>query len=310
MDATPYRWNGFEIKRLPLLSREEEITLGQRIREHRDLAARNTLVAHHMMFVFGFAKKFGKKSRTDLLDLVQWGNIGLILAANKYDERVGRFSTYARWWIEASIRESLHENSVIRLPSNVHNDNREILKAAKALAEELGRVPALAEIAARLGMSIGKVKDILSWMKMNIVSLDDRLTNGDLQDATIGSVLPDQSILRPDLFVQAQDELAAAQQRISNVRYRLGNGLRLSKRDQTLFKLFHGLDCRRRYSLEELVDATGNTISKQRIQQVLAHVWERLGVQGARPNKNPLLDDLERIKILEELVQPYATCAP
>lgn len=287
--------------RRPRLTREEEIGLGRRNREEADITARNALVESHLGFVFLFTKKF-RWSKMEFDDLAQCGNIGLITAASKYDERVGRFSTYARWWIESSIREAIQASGFIRLPANIHNQHREILKTARTLAEELGRVPTLTEVAFHLNVSLTKVKDTLSWMKMNIVSLDAPLSNSDTEpgEGTIGSVIPDSSMLRQDFLLEAHDELRLAHARIDHVRERLVNGLHLSERDQLIFKRFHGLDMSERSTLEELSGEVG--VSKQRVQQVLDSIWKRISKEKVLPHRNPLLADIERIAILEELV--------
>src|SRR5581483_10109396 len=145
--------------------------------------------------------------KMELDDLVQWGNVELIQAADRYDEREFRFSTYACWWIEASIREGVQDSRMIRLPANVHLENGAILNGANELAAELGRTPTLPEIARKLALPECRITDTLSWMNMSYVSLEQPVGPDGDESRELGHVLPDYSIPLPDVRLRAKDEL-------------------------------------------------------------------------------------------------------
>ncbi len=132
-----------------ILSREEEITLAKRI-EKGDMHAKNQLIEHNQRLVVSIARKFLSKShKLELLDLVSFGNIGLIRATEKFDYRQGyKFSTYATWWIKQSIGRGIaNTGRSVRAPVHIEAALRKTEEAEAGLTIELGRPPTDSEIA-------------------------------------------------------------------------------------------------------------------------------------------------------------------
>ena len=150
-----------EISRTPLLTREEEIELGQRARKG-DKSAIEQLVKANLRFVVSIAKKYAS-SRVPLPDLINEGNIGLIEAAKRFDpEKANRFVTYAKWWIQQSIRSALAAQAgIVRLPVKQTIRLRAIKKAYEYLRNKLDRAPEAREVAEHVGLSEAEVETLM-----------------------------------------------------------------------------------------------------------------------------------------------------
>src|ERR1043165_1074390 len=136
-----------EISQYPLITREEEVTLAQRIKQ-QEPEALDKLVRSNLRFVVSVAKKYQNQG-VSLSDLINEGNLGLIRAAHKFDETKGiKFISYAVWWIRQAILQALAEQSrIVRVPLNRAGTLHRIGKRSSALLQELGREPTPAEIA-------------------------------------------------------------------------------------------------------------------------------------------------------------------
>lgn len=160
-----------QIKRIPLLSAEEERELSKSIQTGDDSAKRK-LIEANLRLVVKIARGF-VTTDVQLLDLIQEGNIGLMKAAEKFDYRKNvRFSTYAAWWIKQAIVRSLsNKKRAIRLPHRKEEAIKRIQKTFTALAQKYLRAPSIGEVAAELSM---KEEDIVSLINAssNVVSLE------------------------------------------------------------------------------------------------------------------------------------------
>src|SRR5438270_5564980 len=143
-----------EVRRPPLLSREEEVELAKRI-ERGDLRAKERLVNSNLRLVISNARKYQGQD-LPLLDLIQEGILGLIRAAEKFDHRKGfKFSTYATFWIRESIQRALANRSrAIRLPVHIGQRERKIERARRAATTQLGREPSDEEAARAAGLEL------------------------------------------------------------------------------------------------------------------------------------------------------------
>src|SRR5499426_1801341 len=150
-----------EISRYPLINREEEVRLAQRIRENCEESL-DKLVRSNLRFVVSVAKKYQNQG-VSLSDLINEGNLGLIRAAHKFDETKGiKFISYAVWWIRQAILQALAEQSrIVRVPLNRAGALHRITRRSSALQQELGREPTAAEVAEGMDIEVEEVEKTL-----------------------------------------------------------------------------------------------------------------------------------------------------
>jgi len=165
-----------EISRTPLLSREEEIELGEQA-QLGDEEAHNRLVKANLRFVVSIAKKY-IASGVPLLDLINEGNIGLIEAARRFDpQKANRFITYAKWWIQQAIRSAVFaQTGIVRLPAKQRLRLSAIDRAYEKLRNEHDGPPLIREVADEVGLSETEVEALqrASSTAISIASDGDR----------------------------------------------------------------------------------------------------------------------------------------
>lgn len=161
-----------DIDKTPLLTADEEKKLAKRIRKG-DTRARRKMIQANLRLVVSIAKRYAKFG-VPFLDLIEEGNLGLIRAAKKYDHRMGyRFSTYASWWIKQAILRALSEqNKVIRVPVYMSETIIKYKKVIDELKRKLHRKPRAGEIAKKLRVTTGKIKEIKQAIETKPTSLD------------------------------------------------------------------------------------------------------------------------------------------
>jgi len=186
-----------EISRLEMISAEEEVELARRIRQG-DQTALNKLTRANLRFVISVSKQYQNQGLS-LLDLINEGNLGLIRAAQRFDETRGfKFISYAVWWIRQSILQALAEQArVVRLPLNKIGSLSKISKAYSILEQELEREPSEEELAEKLNIP---VIDIRENMRNNgwHISMDAPLSNDDDGSGTMYDVLLGDNSENPD----------------------------------------------------------------------------------------------------------------
>jgi len=226
-----------EIGRIPLLTHAQEIALAEQWAEG-SLSARQALIEANLRLVVHIATWYTGRGLTRF-DLIQEGNVGLILAAEKYDPARGfRFSTYATWWIKQAMGRAVSEDRAIHIPVHIVEAINRLKKAQHALGQELGRDATLQELATHAGMSKDRIQELLT-LGDTVLSLDAPLFEEG--DTTFGENLEDQ---RPhDVTSHAvQDEmhrhLTAAfavlderETRVLDLRFGLTNGYSLTYQD-------------------------------------------------------------------------------
>ena len=150
-----------DVSKIDMITAEEEVELAQRIREG-DQSALDKLTKANLRFVISVAKQYQNQGLT-LSDLINEGNVGLVKAAQRFDETRGfKFISYAVWWIRQSILQAIAEQSrVVRLPLNKIGDINKIRKASIHLEQVHQRVPSASEIAKELDMTVSSVKQSL-----------------------------------------------------------------------------------------------------------------------------------------------------
>ena len=148
-----------EVSNVPMITPDEEVTLAKRIKEGDDLALEK-LVKANLRFVVSVAKQYQNRS-LPLNDLINEGNLGLIKAAERFDETKGfKFISYAVWWIRQSILQALAEQSrIVRLPLNKIGSINKINKTFAYLEQSHERIPSAEEIAKELDMTVNDVKE-------------------------------------------------------------------------------------------------------------------------------------------------------
>src|SRR6266516_2271660 len=244
-----------EISQYPLITREEEVTLAQRIKRG-DEEALDKLVRSNLRFVVSVAKKYQNQG-VSLSDLINEGNLGLIRAAHKFDETKGiKFISYAVWWIRQAILQALAEQSrIVRVPLNRAGTLHRIGKRSASLLQELGREPTVEEIAEE------EVAKTLSIPQAHL-SLDAPLTPG--EDNKLLDYLPDTQNPGPDdeIFEHALTE---------SIEEVLAT---LKDREAKILRLYFGLEGQEPMTLEEIGSLLG--ITRERVRQIKEKALARL----------------------------------
>jgi RNA polymerase primary sigma factor len=250
-----------DISAYPLIGREEEVRLAQRIRLG-DAEALDKLVRSNLRFVVSVAKKYQNQG-VALADLINEGNLGLIRAAHKFDETKGiKFISYAVWWIRQAILQALAEQSrIVRVPLNRAGTLHRIGKRANALLQELGREPTHEEIAEEMDITEDEVAKTISISQTHL-SLDAPLTPG--EDNRLLDYLPDNLNPTPDeqTFEKALTE--AIEESLSS----------LKEREAKILRLYFGLDGEDPMTLEQIGALLG--ITRERVRQIKEKALSRL----------------------------------
>jgi RNA polymerase primary sigma factor len=217
-----------EVRRYPLLTREEEVELAKRI-ERGDLGAKARMVNSNLRLVIANARKYQGQDMP-LLDLIQEGILGLIRAAEKFDWRKGyKFSTYATFWIRQAIQRALDNHArTIRIPVHLGQRERRIARASNELAAKLGRAPTDEEIAAAAEISLDELAELRAAVRV-VTSLDRPVREE--EDTPFGALLasdergPEEEVdimLREDALRRALDELPEPEREVVKLRYGVG----------------------------------------------------------------------------------------
>ena len=254
-----------EIGREELITVEEEVELAQRIRKG-DKTALEKLTKANLRFVVSVAKQYQNQGLT-LPDLINEGNLGLIKAAEKFDETRGfKFISYAVWWIRQSILQALAEQSrIVRLPLNQVGSLNKINKAFARFEQENERTPSPEELARILDLPKEKVADTLRVSGRH-VSVDAPFAEGEdnsLLDVLVNSDSPnaDKALMNESLCVEIDRALST-----------------LTERERDIIKSFFGIGCSE-MTLEEIGDEFD--LTRERVRQIKEKAIRRLR-NGAR----------------------------
>ena len=257
----PVRMYLKEIGKVPLLTAEEEKDLAIRI-EHGDEEAKKKLCESNLRLVVSIAKKYLNRGLS-FLDLIQEGNLGLIKAVDKFDYTKGyKFSTYATWWIRQAITRSIADQArTIRIPVHMVETINKLIRVSRQLLQEYGREPTSEEIAAEMGISVEKVREIKK-ISQDPVSLETPI--GEEEDSHLGDFIPDDE-------VQAPVDAAAS----SMLKEQLMEVLdTLSEREKKVLMLRFGLEDGRPRTLEEV--GKEFNVTRERIRQIEAKALRKL----------------------------------
>ena len=217
-----------EVRRHPLLTRQDEIELALRI-ERGDLAAKERLVNANLRLVISNARKYAGLE-LPLLDLIQEGMLGLIRAAEKFDHRKGfKFSTYATFWIREAIQRAIaNRGRPIRLPVHIGQRERRIDRARVGLIAKLGREPSDEELAAAAALDVSALREARAVSRV-VTSLDRPV--GEEETTPLGVLLASEE--------PGPEEHAEAAARDEAIRRAL---MRLPERERNVVKLRYGID--------------------------------------------------------------------
>ncbi|QIA08015.1 sigma-70 family RNA polymerase sigma factor [Draconibacterium halophilum] len=249
-----------EIGKEELITVEEEVELAQRIKKG-DQAALEKLTRANLRFVVSVAKQYQNQGLS-LPDLINEGNLGLIKAAEKFDETRGfKFISYAVWWIRQSILQALAEQSrIVRLPLNQVGSLNKINKAFSKFEQEHERKPSPEELAESLELPADKVADTLRVSGRH-VSVDAPFVDGEdnsLLDVLVNNDSPnaDKSLINESLAREIFRALAT-----------------LTERESDIIKLFFGIGCQE-MTLEEIGERFG--LTRERVRQIKEKAIRRL----------------------------------
>jgi len=250
-----------EIGRVDLISPEEEVSLARKIRSGDSNALRK-LVKANLRFVVSVAKQYQNQGMS-LPDLINEGNLGLMKAAQRFDETRGfKFISYAVWWIRQAILQSLAEQArIVRLPVNKIGSINRINRAFSRLEQEYEREPSSQEIAEMLEMFPEDVKDALKT-NGRTVSMDAPISSE--EDNTMYDVLqsndtpsPDRNLINESLAYEIERALST-----------------LAPRESKVLKLYFGLGMKHPFTLEEIGEELN--LTRERVRQIKEKAIKRI----------------------------------
>jgi RNA polymerase primary sigma factor len=243
-----------EIGKEDLLTAEQEVELAKRIKKG-DQRALEKLVKANLRFVVSVAKQY-QNNNMSLNDLINEGNLGLVKAAQKFDETKGfKFISYAVWWIRQSIMQDLAENSrLVRLPLNKVGSLSKINKAFSDLEQEFERAPTPEELSQILDMSAEEIESTLA-VSSRPVSMDAPFQEG--EEGTLLDVLENVGATRADSHMMYSASLKAETDRTLGI---------LTERERSVLCLFYGIGVPHEMTLEDIGEHLG--LTRERARQI------------------------------------------
>ncbi len=244
-----------EIGKVDLLTPDQEIELAIRIKKG-DKQALEALTKANLRFVVSVAKQFQNQGLS-LGDLINEGNLGLIKAAQRFDETRGfKFISYAVWWIRQSIMQAIAEQSrIVRLPLNRVGSLGKLSKAYRDLEQEFERKPTTEELAQVLDMNVDEVADTMQLYGRH-VSMDAPLKEGDDNKNSLGDILVNDQQPSPDGTLMKE----SLKQEVENVLSTL------NEREAEVIKLYFGINSEHAATLEEIGERFN--LTRERVRQI------------------------------------------
>lgn len=251
-----------EINKMEMITPEEEVELAKRIRQG-DREALEKLTKANLRFVVSVAKQYQNRNLS-LNDLINEGNLGLVKAAQKFDETRGfKFISYAVWWIRQSIMQALAEQSrIVRLPLNKTGALSKINKAFSDLEQQYEREPTPEELAEILEMDVAEITNTLNASTKQ-VSVDAPF--GDDESGSLLDVIENKSIPKVDHDVAYLDSLKVETSRALST---------LSEREKQVIEMFFGIGKEEPMSLEQIGEALD--LTRERVRQIKETALKRL----------------------------------
>ncbi|HIB78255.1 MAG TPA: RNA polymerase sigma factor RpoD/SigA, partial [Flavobacteriales bacterium] len=252
-----------EIGRVELITAEEEVQLAKLIR-NGDKIALERLTKANLRFVVSVAKQYQNQGLS-LSDLINEGNVGLIKAAKRFDEKRGfKFISYAVWWIRQSILQALAEQArIVRLPLNKIGTINKINRAFSTLEQHLERPPSAIELSDFLDVSLEEVKQSMQNNGRH-VSMDAPLVDGDDSSSSMYDVLPNDSLPGPEKVLLVESLRKDIDRSLST----------LTSREGDVVRLYFGLNGKHPLTLEEIGERF--ELTRERVRQIKEKAIRRL----------------------------------
>ena len=243
-----------EIRHIPLLTPQEEISLSRKIKKG-DERARKAMIRGNLRLVINIAKRYMYLG-IPFLDLIEEGNLGLMKAVDKFNPSKGyRFSTYAAWWIRQSIMRSIIEQGkMIRIPVYMNELITKWKKKKEQLSHKLKRLPSDEEIAKKLKITRDKTQQINFWLSTTTSSLEAPI--GEEGENQVLDLVEDQNALQPDSGI----EHLLDKERIKNLLEIM------SQREREVLDMRFGLVDGKPHTLAEVAKKIG--VSRERVRQI------------------------------------------
>ena len=250
-----------EIGRLEMITPEEEVVLAQKIKQG-DQAALDKLTKANLRFVVSVAKQYQNQGMS-LPDLINEGNVGLIKAAQRFDETRGfKFISYAVWWIRQSILQALAEQSrIVRLPLNKIGSMNKINKAFAKLEQEYERTPNYEEVAATLDIPDNEVRESMRHSGKHL-SMDAPLAND--EDNTMYDFMRSDEDTTPESELMYESLKTEINRAVST----------LSPKEADIIRMFFGLDGYTPMTLDEIGEKF--YLTRERVRQIKEKAIKRL----------------------------------
>ena len=252
-----------EIGRVELISAEEEVELARKIRLG-DRASLERLTKANLRFVVSVSKQYQNQGLS-LPDLINEGNLGLIKAAERFDETRGfKFISYAVWWIRQSILQALAEQArIVRLPLNKIGTINKINKAFSELEQRFERPPSADELAEFLECTPDEVKQSMANNGRHI-SMDAPLVDGDESSSSMYDVLVNDSLPGPEKELVTESLRKDIERSLST----------LTAREGDVVRLYYGLNGKHPMTLEEIGESFD--LTRERVRQIKEKAIRRL----------------------------------
>lgn len=256
-----------EIADYPQLTAEEEKIVAEKI-EQGDSEAKQKLIQANLKLVVTIAKKTIYMSGVPMIDLIQEGNLGLMIAAEKFNHKLGyRFSTYASWWIKQSMFKAISEQShCMKIPVYIQETLSKFSKVKYQMEQNTTSQVKNEEVAKKMNIAPDKIEMFLSAYTKTI-SIENGLEKSDGKDLNVADILADNSSL-----ISENAEYQSLKDDIKNVISTL------KEREQEVVKMRYGLDDTERYTLEEIGNIYG--VTKECIRQTELRALKKMKMTG------------------------------
>ena len=257
-----------EIADYPSLSPEQERQLAKQIKEDGSLEAKQKLIRANLKLVVKIARKTIHASGLPMIDLIQEGNLGLMIAAEKFNYKLGyKFSTYAGWWIKQSMFKAISEQShCMKIPVYIQETLSKFSKVKSQMEQTANTKVKTEDVAKKMNIPTDKIEMFLSAYTKT-VSIENGIERADGKEMNIADMLADDTTL-----VSANVEYESLKDDIQNVISTL------KEREREVVKMRYGLDESERFTLEEIGNLYG--VTKECIRQTELRALKKMKISG------------------------------